>query len=176
MSYEIMIESMKNMKMRIDRMILLSLTILLSIATFNPISAKEPITLIGTIVKWRYPEAEIRHSEMSDAGTKDVKDHRTIPSTLLKTSMVTPDSVEKVVAFYRNLFTHTEANRKQLGLESDAGVSVLFSDESNQRPFALHTILVTAPNISTTIIITRASSEKHTHISWKQYLKHSTQE
>ncbi len=40
-----------------------------AIAMLETASAEEPITLIGTMVKWRYPNAEIGKSEMSDAAT-----------------------------------------------------------------------------------------------------------
>lgn len=134
--------------------------------------ADEPITLIGTIVKWRYPEAEIGNAEMSDAATIDAKGDRTVPSTLLKTTMVTGDSVDKVVAFYRDLLTRNAANDEKLGIESQVGRSVVFSDESEGRPFAFHTIVVNSANSSTTLIITRGNDEEKTHITWKQYLKH----
>lgn len=138
----------------------------------NATSADEPVTLIGTIVKWRYPEAEIGNAEMSDAATVAADGNRTVPSTLLKTTMVTGDSVDKVVAFYRELLTRNVANDEKLGIESKVGRSVVFSDESEGRRFAFHTIVVNSANSSTTIIITRGEGEEKTHITWKQYLKH----
>lgn len=135
-------------------------------------SADEPVTLIGTIVKWRYPEAEIGNAEMSDAATAAADGKRTVPSTLLKTTMVTGDSVDKVVAFYRDLLTRNAANDEKLGIESQVGRSVVFSDESEGRPFAFHTIVINSANSSTTIIITRGKEEEKTRITWKQYLKH----
>jgi len=135
-------------------------------------SADEPVTLIGTIVKWRYPDAKIGKSEMSDAATIDADGNRTVPSTLLKTTMVTGDSVDKVLAFYRDLLTRNRTNDGKLGIEADVGRSVVFSDESEDRPFAFHTIVVNSANSSTTLLITRGKDEEQTHITWKQYLKH----
>jgi hypothetical protein len=136
------------------------------------VSADEPVTLIGTIVKWRYPGAEIGKSEMSDAATIDAKGSRTVPSTVLTTSMVTADSVDKVLAFYRDLLTRNSTNDGTLGIEPNVGRSVVFSDESEGRPFAFHTIVVNSANHSTTLIITRGKDEERTYITWKQYLKH----
>lgn len=134
--------------------------------------AEEPVTLIGTIVKWRYPEAEIRGAEMSDGSMMAANGQRTIPSTLLKTTMSTSDSVEKVMSFYRELLTRNEKNDQKLGTPAHVGRSVLFSDESDDRPFAFHTILVNEGNASTTIIVTRSKEDKTTHITWKQFLRH----
>jgi hypothetical protein len=136
------------------------------------VSAAEPITLIGTIVKWRYPDAEIKNSEMSDAATIDASGKRTAPSTVLKTTMLTSDSADKVIAFYRDLLTRAPANDGKLEIGPQVGRSVVISDESDGRPFAFHTIVVNAENTSTTLIITRGESEKLTRITWKQYLKH----
>ncbi len=86
--------------------------------------------------------------------------------------MVTSDSVDKVLAFYRGLLTRNPANDSKLGADPKVGRSVVFSDESEGRPFAFHTIVVNSANTSTTIIITRGGNEDTTRITWKQYLKH----
>ena len=135
-------------------------------------AAEEPVSLIGTVVKWRYPDAEIGPSSMSDAATVAADGNRTVPSSVLTTTMTTRDSVEKVVAFYRELLTRNAVNDKRLGIDAAVGRSVLFSDESEGRPFALHTILVNSANSSTTILITRGKDEEVTHITWKRYLAH----
>ena len=134
--------------------------------------ADDPLTLIGTIVKWRYPEAEIGKSEMSDAATIAADGKRTIPSTMLKTTMATPDSVDKVLAFYRDLLTRNKTNDEKLGIGPQVGRSVVFSDESTERPFAFHTIVVNSEHTSTTLIVTRGKDEELTRITWKQYVKH----
>ena len=48
-----------------------SLALLYVAALAITASADEPVTLIGTIVKWRYPEAEIGEAQMSDAATME---------------------------------------------------------------------------------------------------------
>jgi hypothetical protein len=137
-----------------------------------PASADEPVLLIGTIVKWRYPDAEIGDSEASDAATIDGDGKRTAPSSLLKTTMTTRDSVDKVLAFYRDLLTRNPENDSKLGIGPQVGRSVVFSDESDGRPFAFHTIVINTANTSTTLVITRGIDEEQTRITWKQYLKH----
>lgn len=133
--------------------------------------AQEPVTLIGTIVKWRYPDAEIGKSQMADGATVSADGKRTVSSSVLKTTMLTPDSVEKVLAFYRDLLTRNPVNDKKLSIGPSDGRSVVFSDESEGRPFALHTIVVNSEHASTTLIITRGRDEDQTHITWKQYLR-----
>ncbi len=150
----------------------LSLALSLAIAMVVKASAEEPVTLIGTIVKWRYPDAEIGKSVMADAATIAADGKRTVPSSVLKTTMTTGDSVEKVLAFYRELLTRNPVNDSKLGVDPTVGRSVVFSDESEGRPFAFHTIVVNSANTSTTIIITRAGDEDTTRITWKRYVEH----
>ena len=142
-------------------------------ATVMPVSASadEPVTLMGTIVKWRYPDAEIGKSQISDAATIDEDGNRTVPSVVLKTTMVTRDPIDKVLAFYRHLLMRNPTNDRELGIEPKVGRSVVFNDESEGRPFAFHTIVVNSANSSTILIITRGKDEERTHITWKQYLK-----
>ena len=79
----------------------IALFMLATLLTVNPANSHaaddEPLTLLGTIFKWRYPESKIHKSQMSDAATMDADGKRTVPSTLLKTTLTTPDSAEKVV-------------------------------------------------------------------------------
>jgi hypothetical protein len=156
------------------------LTLLLSLSCASVSSrtayADEPVTLIGTIVKWRYPDAEIGKSEMSDGATIAADGKRTTPSSVLKTTMVTTDSVDKVLAFYRDLLTRKPTNDEKLGIGPLVGRSVVFSDETDERPFAFHTIVVNSENTSTTLIVTRGKDEEQTRITWKQYLKHKVGE
>lgn len=150
----------------------ISLNLLCTVVLSITAHADEPVYLIGTIVKWRYPDAEIGQSQMSDAATIDADGKRTVPSTVLKTTMATGHSVDEVLAFYRDLLTRNETNDDKLGIGREVGRSVVFSDESGGRPFAFHTILVNAANTSTILIITRGDDEKLTRITWKQYLRH----
>ncbi len=135
--------------------------------------ADEPLTLIGTIVKWRYPDAEIGKSQMSDAATVDANGKRTVPSTLLKTTMVTNDPVEKVVDYYKSSLVRKDDKDSPLGQNKEEGVSVLFDDESTDRSLQCHTVLVNSANNTTVIVISRATGETQTYITWKQYVQHN---
>jgi len=132
----------------------------------------EPVTLLGTIVKWQYPESKIDGAEMADAATVDASGKRTVPSVMLKTTMTTNDSVEEVLKFYRTLLNRDPKVDDKLGVKSDAGRSVMFSDESDGRPFAFHTIIVNTSTASTTLIVTRGADENETRITWKRYSRH----
>ncbi len=128
-----------------------------------------PVTLLGTIVKWQYPKSKLGGAEMADAATVDASGKRTVPSVVLKTTMTTKAPVEDVLAFYRTLLTRDAKIDDKLGAQPDAGRSVTFSDESDGRPFAFHTILVNTSTTSTTLIVTRGADESETRITWKHY-------
>jgi hypothetical protein len=162
----------RNEMQSIHPIITMLFTITCTTLVLPSLRADEPITLIGTIVKWRYPDAEIGKSEMSDAATADASGKRTTPSSILKTTMKTDDSVEKVVAFYKDLLARTPEKDEGIGIGGQAGASVVFSDESDQRKLGFHTILVNTQNQSTILIVTRSNGESKTHITWKQYVKH----
>lgn len=132
----------------------------------------QPVTLLGTIAKWQYPDSNISGAEVSDAGTVDANGKRTVASVVFKTTMTTQDSVEDVLKFYRTLLTRDPKGDDNLGDKSEAGRSVTFSDESDGRPFAFHTILVNTSAASTTLIVTRGVDENETRITWKRYSRH----
>jgi len=134
----------------------------------------EPVTLMGTIVKWQYPESKLSGGEMADAATMDASGKRTEPSIVLKTTMTTEDSVDAVLKFYRTLLKRDQKIDDKLGTEPETGRSVIFNDESDGRPFAFHTIIVNTSTTSTTLIVTRGADEKETRITWNQYLRHES--
>ena len=161
--------------MQLIRLVMMMLfTITFSSVALHQAPADEPITLIGTIVRWRYPGSEIGKSEMSDAATRDPDGKRTVPSLVLKTTMKTGDSVEKVIAFYADLLARTPEKDERIGIGGHAGASVVIGDESEGRELDFHTILVNSHNKSTLLIITRANDESETYITWKQYVKLET--
>ena len=131
----------------------------------------QSVTLIGTIVKWQYPESKIQGAQMGDAATMDSSNNRTTPSIMLKTTMTTKDSVDEVLGFYKTLLKRDAKVDDKLGDKAETGRSVIFSDESADRPFEFHTITVNTSSASTTIIITRGADETETRITWKRYLR-----
>ena len=126
--------------------------------------------LVGTIVNWRYPDAEINgdgKTKVSDAATMR-GGVRTLPSTRMETIMTTPDSFEKVVAFYTEKFGISEDDAKKVDAP-EGGQSVFAQDDSQDRPLSLQVISVNRDDTATTIVISRAKDENLTHIAWSQY-------
>ena len=64
-----------------------ALSLPLAILMMFTASAAESISLMGTIVKWRYPDAEVTKSQMQDAATVAADGTRTVPSMVLSTTM-----------------------------------------------------------------------------------------
>lgn len=155
--------------MRLTAAILLSVTCV-STAPHQAV-ADEPVTLMGIISQWSYPKSTLNGAEMSDAATVDSDGNRTVQSLVCKTTMTTDDSVEKVLAFYKTkLVPDKNADVKTKAKLKD-GRSVLVSDESEGRPFAMHTILVNTATTSTTLIVSRGGTETTTYIVWKHYIR-----
>ena len=132
--------------------------------------AVEPIMLLGTLQKWQYPDSVIGPSRMSSGDTISADGNLTVYSIFMKSTMVTTDSVDEVLAFYRDLLKRSSKANEKIGIGPSVGQSVIFSDDSEGRPFEFHTILINSKNSSTTLIITRGKGEEQTRITWKQYL------
>lgn len=130
----------------------------------------EGTTLIGTIVNWRYPDAEIDgngQTKMTD-GASMRGGVRTTQSTRLETVMTTPDSFEKVVEFYEKKYGVTDDGAQRVDAP-EGGQSVFSQDDSKDRPLSLRVISVNRDDTATTIVISRSPNEKLTHIAWSQY-------
>jgi hypothetical protein len=153
---------------------LILLTVACSAGRTSLIVAAEPQSLLQKIAEWQYPGSAIHQSEASDAATIDEKGERTVPSIVSKTVMTTDAPVEKVLEYYKaKLSPSPKAAEGKPKPSKAAGRSVVFSDDSEGRPLALHTILINTDDTSTTLIITRGKNESKTHIIWKQYQRFS---
>ncbi|WP_236618217.1 hypothetical protein [Rhodopirellula europaea] len=137
----------------------------------QPATADESVTLMGTISQWSYPNSNLNGAEMSDAATVNSDGNRTVQSLVCKTTMTTDDSVEKVLAFYKTKLAPDKNADDKTKAKLKDGRSVLVSDDSEGRPFALHTILVNTLSTSTTLIVSRGSGETKTYIVWKHYVR-----
>ena len=148
------------------------ITLLVLLAHASAVAAADkPVTLMGTISQWQYPKSELGDSEMSDAATVDSDGQRTMPSLVCKTTMTTKDSVDQVLAYYKQKLTPDKDADEKAKAALKAGRSVVVSDDSAGRPFSLHTILVNTPTTSTVLVISRGKDEKKTHIVWKHYMR-----
>ena len=140
-------------------------------------NAADSHSLLGMLAPWEYPGATMNGAEMFDGETVDASGNRTTQSIVCRTVMVTDASVEKVVEYYRSKLQPPSSN--SLGrseLSEHAGRSVVFSDDSAGRPFAIHTAMVNTEHTSTTLIISRGTDEAKTHIAWKHYKRIPTAE
>jgi hypothetical protein len=137
--------------------------LLASIACFSvltsPSARGDERSLLQTIAEWQYPGSALSGAQATDGATVDASGERTAPSVVFKTVMTTDAAVDTVLNYYRT----------KLAKGNAAGRSVFFSDDSEGRPFALHTIIVNSINVSTTLVISRGKDETKTYIGWKQY-------
>ena len=130
----------------------------------------EPPSLMTAIAEWQYPGSKIHGASLSDAATINASGERTVPSGQYKTVLTTKDPVEKVIQYYdaklKSDAKPANANDKPATV---SGRSVTFHDDSENRPLAIHIILVNTDNSSTTLVISRAEKESETHIAWTRY-------
>lgn len=152
--------------------------VLLSLASSDPRimtpASAEPQSLMRMIAEWQYPGSEIQGAQASDGATVDGRGNRTVPSIACKTVMTTDATVEKVLDYYRTKLSHpAKADGDKPEPPAATGRSVVFSDDSDGRPFALHTVIINTGETSTTLVISRGKDEAKTYIAWKHYRRFS---
>jgi len=152
------------------------LTSVLALSCLGLISADEapsgdgkPVTLMGMLMEWRYPDAEFSGASMSDAGVTGVA------SIKCKSVLTTTDPPDKVLAFYlKKLHVNEEGtNLDEKGIErvtTDRSVLVQTVAEGAS---PLYVIAVNGraadKPVSTTLVISRAQGEGQTRIAWSAY-------
>ena len=133
-------------------------------------SHAEKASLMQMIAEWRYPDSTVSDAEMADGATKNPSGDRTTQSIVCKTIMRTDATVEQVLDYYKaKLKPPPTKNDNDADTADVGGRSVVFSDDSEGRPFAMHTIIINTEDTATTLIITRGEAESKTHIGWKHY-------
>jgi hypothetical protein len=136
-----------------------------------PLQAAPPdgVSLMQTLAEWKYPDSKWHDgATMSDGGTPPVQ------AVKCKTILITPDPIEKVIAFYdKTLGTGDAAGPEPAKAKTEKSEpnSVSIQDDSNGRPLTLRVFVVNRGDTSTTLVISRAEGEKETHISWSHYLR-----
>jgi hypothetical protein len=125
------------------------------------------MTLMGTLSEWKYPGANLLGgATMSDGGNP------LVPDVQCQAILTTPDPIEKVVEFYSQKVGTPPApagqNAQAKVKEADAK-AVSTQDDSEGRPLTLRVIVVSQADSTTTLVISRARSEKETHIAWSHY-------
>lgn len=131
----------------------------------DPPSTKS-VTLIGMLSEWLYPGSKFNGAESSDAAVSDIS------SIKNKAVLTTPDSAEKVVAFYRQKLKVDSAG-KNLGEKDGERIttkrSVSIQDNSDGRPLKLYIIAINETGSSTTLVVSRSEGEETTHIAWSNF-------
>lgn len=126
---------------------------------------KEPVSLMGMLLEWRYPESKFNGAESADAAVKDIS------SIKSKAILTTPDSVEKVMDFYRKKL-NVDAEGKNLdekeGERITTARSVLIQDASGDRS-NVYVIAINEVKSSTSLVVSRADGDDVTRIAWSNY-------
>lgn len=124
------------------------------------------ITLLSMLSEWQYPDSTFGGANMSDAGVADIS------SIKCKAALTTPDSAEKVLAYYQKLL-NVDASGNNLGRQGGERVktnrSVSIQDNSDGRPLKLYIIAINEKNLSINLVISRSDGEDTTHIAWSNY-------
>ena len=128
--------------------------------------SKKNVTLLGMLSEWQYPGSKFKGAESSDAAVNDIS------SIKSKAVLTTPDSAEKVVAFYRQKLKVDSAG-KNLGEKDGERIttkrSVSIQDNSDGRPLKLYIIAINETGSSTTLVVSRSEGEETTHIAWSHF-------
>jgi hypothetical protein len=127
----------------------------------------ERMTLLGTLAEWKYPG-----STMLPGATGSDGGNPLVPDVKFQAILTTPDPIEMVAKFYAEKVGASPASGDQIAnaevKEADAK-AVLTQDDSEGRPVTLRVIVVCKSDTTTTLVISKAKSEKETHIAWSHY-------
>ena len=149
---------------------ILALTITTFAFFWTLCASAEGLSLMQMIAPWQYPDSTMHGAAMADGATVDANGERTTQSIVCKAVMTTDTPVEKVLDYYKTKLTPAPPKKdKDAKTVDPGGRSVVFNDDSDGRPFAMHTIIVITNDTSTTLVITRGKDESKTHIAWKHY-------
>jgi hypothetical protein len=136
--------------------------------------AEEPLRLMPMIAEWQYPDSKINGASMGDAATVNRSGRRTVPSVLCKTVLTTKDPMAKVIEYYKtklNQGADSKTTKSDDKSGTESGRSVMFHDDSHDRPLGIQIIIVNTDKSSTTLVVSRAETESETHIAWTHYLR-----
>ncbi len=142
----------------------------LLLTTAPSCNAEEGASLMTMIAEWQYPKSTINGATMADGKTVNSDGDRTTQSIVCKTVLTTDDSVDQVIAFYKGKLNPNKNTDSTPDKDiASQGRSVVFHNDSDGRPFSMHVIVVNTDHASTTLVVSRGSKEKKTHIAWKHY-------
>lgn len=136
------------------------------LAADNPpaTDAERPVTLLGTLAEWKYPDSKMPHgASMGDGGNPDIQDLK------CQAILSTPDSFAKVVEFYSKKLGIARNGAK--ATPTNTAVAIIDQGDSAGRPVSVQVISVNKADTTTTLVISRGEQEKETHIAWTQYMR-----
>lgn len=149
-----------------------------------------PKTLLTRVFAWQYPGSELgtpqKRAQMSGGAKYDKNGNNTVSSVQCKATFATADPADKVLEFYKSKLVHAfgESRPAQtIEAEEVSGRSVTFQSVDNNRPLAMHVIMVNdtrehegtiASHVSTTLVISRVQGEDKTFITWSQFQEYAT--
>ena len=127
---------------------------------------KKQNTLMGMVQEWWYPKSKFHGAQSSDAAVSDISAIKS------KAILTTPDSVEKVMAFYGKKL-NVDKEGKNLDAKDGERIttarSVLIQNVPGSPASNLYVIAVNSPKSSTTLVISRAEDSGVTRIAWSTY-------
>ena len=143
-----------------------SLLTLTALLTLLPCAGQPPEskTLLQRIDPWRYPDARMGPSTMQDGATVNASGDRTCVSLHCRTSFVTQDEADKVLAHYERLLQRPDSDQDATGLDAAAGRAVHVIRGDGDDP--VHLVSVYDASITTTVQIIGG---EQTRIRWSQF-------
>lgn len=124
------------------------------------------VLLMGMLSEWIYPGSKFHGAVSSDAAVRDIS------SIKCKAVLTTPDSVEKVLAFYLKQL-NVDSTGNNLGGKANERITtnraVSIQDNSEGRPLKLYIIAIDEADTSTTLVLSRSEGEQTTNIAWSNF-------
>ncbi|MGI9470964.1 MAG: hypothetical protein ACR2NZ_05505 [Rubripirellula sp.] len=137
------------------------------VATPQPEKAAEkPVTLMGMLQPWLYPESEFGGASTSDAGVTDIS---SIKSNAIQTTTDSVDEVMKVYCERLKVDLKGKHMDEKEGTRITTDRSVLIQDLSAERPCKMFVIAVNRAKESTTVVVSRVEGEERTTIGWSNF-------
>lgn len=125
--------------------------------------SQEPITLLGMLSEWQYPDSNFHGATSGDGAVTG------IGSIKSRAILSTEDSVEDVVSFYRDQL-NVEKDGAPVGNERiTTERAVVIQDNSREGILQLFIITIREEKRSTTLAISRGKGESQTNIAWSQF-------
>lgn len=132
-------------------------------------TARQNVSLMSTLAEWKYPDTKMpQGASMSDGGIPNVQ------SIKCQAVLTTPDAFEKVIKFYSEKLGTDAVGDPRVrggGLKLADAKSLSSQDDSQGRPVSIRVFVVNRLDTSTTLVISRADSEKETHITWSHFMR-----